>query len=531
MLFVGKRCIFLKDIVNERFFMKKYIWIIPCFFILLYFGPSMSVPVTQQEAVAAAEASEVYAAGNFSIRNLDSMLAGYSLSLLGNNPLGLRLGNILVVALMSILGMFAVKKCTNDTMTGIMATLIFFTSYWSFYTPLSTHNTVWGEFFNVLALGAFFMASRESRFSMQRISLLFFCGFLTALSLIINGISPFFMSFIIAVVFLLWEKKYTDMLLMPIVISAVTVGFLLLHGYCIEKSLWYELHLLAAEIISNLQNIAAGGFWQRCLYNLKVLVFGILPSAVFLICAVAGYKGYVSHFFKQSIYRFTFVFLCVGIISVMFNEEVFLADLPLTYLPYSFLVGAGLVNYFRTRNVYLLFNTLLWLFVIAVVSVSVYELIHHNFTVTRNFAAAGLLWSMFILISFTSPKTSSRLKAYFLGLSVALFSSMTVLAYNAVSGDELNSVLAVAVDPAQDNYKIYASKSMCHLVRFYMGERKIEVLDTERLENLTPKMRNERKDKDIVIFAKSGEISDALMKKSRTIDARKFRLHLFTVQK
>ena len=511
--------------------MKKYIWIIPCFFILLYFGPSLTLPITQQEALSASTAAEIYAAGDFSIRNLDSMLAGYSLSKLGNNPLGLRLGNILVVALMSILGMFAVKKCTNDTMTGIMATLIFFTSYWSFYTPVSSHNTVWGEFFNVLALGMFFMASREHRFSMQRISLLIFCGFLTALSLRINGISPFFMSFMIAVIFLLWEKKYIDMILMPIVISAVTVGFLLLHGHYIEKSLWYELIVLGKEFAVNLEKLSDGKFLANCLYNFKVLVCGILPSLVFLICAVWGYRGYVKHFFKQSIYKFTFVFLCIGIVSVMFNKEVFLADLPLTYLPYSFLVGAGFVNYLRTRNKYRLFNTLMWLFVIVMLCISIYELVTHDYVIVRNFAVAGILWSVFILISFISPKTSNRFKAYFLGLSVALFATMTVLAHKEISANELNAVLSVAVEPEKNDYQIYAAPSMYHLVRFYMNDKNVKQIKEKVLEELDADMKEVRKDKDVVIFASEGEISDMLLKKSRTIDARKFRLHLFTESK
>lgn len=531
MLFAGKRCIFGKFIELVRFFMKKYIWIIPCFFILLYFGPSLILPVTHREALSAAEATEIYEAGNFTIRNLDSMLAGYSLSVLGNNPLGLRLGNIIVVALMSILGMFAIKKCINDVMTGIMATLIFFTSYWSFYTPISSHSIVWGEFFNVLALGMFFMASRESRFSMQRISLLVLCGFLTALSLMINGTSPFFVSFVIAVIFLLWEKKYTDMVLMPILISAVTLGFLLLHGFYVMHDLWYELAFLKQDFCKNLNALCTGDFIHSCLYNLKVLIFGILPSLVFLICAIWGYKGYVRHFFKQSIYKFMFVFLCAGIVSVLLNNEFFLADLPLTYLPYAFLVGAGLVNYFRTRNKYLLFNSLLLFFAIGMISISIYELISHEYVVVRNFALAGLLWSIFIFFSFISPKTSSRLKAYFLGLSVALFASISVLANNEISSDELNAVLKVAVDPESDDYKIYASPSMYHLVRFYMSDRDVEKIECEVLEKLDDKMEKERKDDDIVIFAREHEIGQDLQRKARMIDARKFRLHLFTESK
>ncbi len=510
--------------------MKKYIWIIPCFFILLYFGPSMTVPVTHEEAISASKASELFESGKFIIRELDSVLAGWSLHYLGNNHLGLRLGNIIVVALMSILGMFAVKKCTNDTMTGIMATLIFFTSYWSFYTPISTHGTVWGEFFNVLALGVFFMASRENRFSLQRISLLIFCGFLTALSLIINGMPPFLMSFIIAVIFLLWEKKYIDMLLMPILISAVTLGFLLLHGYYVEKSLWMELHYLYNDFISDFNALRSGNFIASSLFNLKMLIFGILPSSVFLICAIVGYKGYVRHFFKQSIYKFTFVFLCVSAVSVLFNSEVLLADLPLSSLPYSFLVGAGLVNYFRTRNKHTLFNSLMWIFALGLISVSIYELATHSF-ITRNFAVAGLLWSLFIMASFAGPKTGSRVKAYFLGLSVALFASLSIPAYNAISADELKTVLKIAVDTNKDDHKIYASGSMYHLVRFYLNDKDIKMFNKKNMTVLTPEMEKLRKDNDIVIFAQKGEISNNLLQKSRTIDARKFRLHLFTETK
>lgn len=511
--------------------MKKYIWLIPCFFVLLYFGPSMTIPVTLEEAMSASRALELFDSDKFFIRDLDSVLTGWSLHYLGNNHLGLRLGNIVVVALMSILGMFAVKKCTNDTMTGIMATLIFFTSYWSFYTPISTHGTVWGEFFNVLALGAFFMASRESRFSMQRISLLVFCGFLTALSLIINGISPFFMSFVIAVIFLLWEKKYADMLLMPILISAVTLGFLLLHGYYVEDNLWAELCYLYDDFVADFAAFRSGDFVTSGLRNLRILLFGLLPSSVFLICAIVGYKGYVRHFFKQSIYKFTFVFLCISVISVLFNSEAVLADLPLSSLSYSFLVGAGLVNYFRTRNKHTLFNSLMWIFALVLICISVYELVTDIFAELRNFALAGLLWSLFIMISFIGPKTGSRVKAYFLGLSVALFASLSIPAYHAISADELKAVLKIAVDSEEDDHKIYATESMYHLVKFYLNDKDIKKFNEEDMTVLTPEMEEFRKDNDIVIFAQKGEIGNSLLQKSRTIDARKFRLHLFTEKK
>ena len=135
------------------------------------------------------------------------------------------------------------------------------------------------------------------------------------------------------------------------------------------------------------------------------------------------------------------------------------------------------------------------------------------------------------MASFIGPKTGSRVKAYFLGLSVALFASLSIPAYHAISSDELKAVLKIAVDPDDDDHKIYATQSMYHLVRFYLNNKDIKKFDEENMSVLTPEMEELRKDNDIVIFAQKGEIGNSLLKKSRTIDARKFRLHLFSETK
>ena len=92
-------------------------------------------------------------------------------------------------------------------------------------------------------------------------------------------------------------------------------------------------------------------------------------------------------------------------------------------------------------------------------------------------------------------------------------------------------MLSIAVEPGDDDYRIYASKSMYHLVRFYMTDKKIALIEAAKLEKLTPEMEKLREDDDIVIFAKKDEISQELLQKARTVDARKFRLHLFMEKK
>ncbi len=514
--------------------MKKYVWIVICFFILLYIGPSLIAPVTQHECAEAAKATALFEQGGLAVESLDRMLSGAALHYCGNNAFGLRIGNILVVALMSIFAMFAIKKCTSDAMTGIISALIFFTSFWSFYSPVVPNNQVWGEFFNVLALGCFFMASRESMFSIQRISLLILCGLLTVMSLLMNGISPFIMSFCIAVIFLLVERKYLDMLLVPVVISVITVGFLLLYGHYIRGGWNYELVVLANDFCADWKKMEESFSVARLFTNSKVLLIGVVPSLVFLICAIAGYKGYWKHFFRQSIYRFALIFLLVGIVSVLLNVTLFLAGLPLTILPYSFLVGAGFVNYMRTRNHFWLLYFLFIIFAFCIIGASLWYYCMPQVSLPRNFAFAGFLWGAFIFIGFLSPKTSARMKAYFIGLSVGLFAAMTAARYKEISSYELETVFAIAVEPASQTYEIYATPAMYHVVNFYMNDKNVklaEVDENNALNELSDEMEKAAEKKEIVIFAKRGELSPVLLKRAKTLVHEKFTLHLFAVKK
>ena len=86
----------------------------------------------------------------------------------------------------------------------------------------------------------------------------------------------------------------------------------------------------------------------------------------------------------------------------------------------------------------------------------------------------------------------------------------------------------IAVDSERkEAYKLYASPEMYHVVRFYMTDQDvIELKNTD--DTAVNALLDEIEGKDVVIFAKNGEISPELMKKARTLDAKKFRLHLFT---
>ena len=210
--------------------MKKYYFALFIFFVLIYVMPNLMIAISPNEAQEALEAYCTYKYEPFSLANFDSIISGFFISLFGFTKWGIASNSIIALAVLSISTIYAIKKCTNDKTLAICTSLLFFATFWIFLlipNPSVVGNSgIWGALINFVALGAYFMASREERFSVQRIGMLFLCGVLTFASLIISGLNPFFFSIIVVTIYMLSQKRYVDMLLMPLEIIFI-VGALL----------------------------------------------------------------------------------------------------------------------------------------------------------------------------------------------------------------------------------------------------------------------------------------------------------------
>lgn len=403
--------------------MKKYYFALFIFFVLIYVMPNLMIAISPNEAQEALEAYCTYKYEPFSLANFDSIISGFFISLFGFTKWGIASNSIIALAVLSISTIYAIKKCTNDKTLAICTSLLFFATFWIFLlipNPSVVGNSgIWGALINFVALGAYFMASREERFSVQRIGMLFLCGVLTFASLIISGLNPFFFSIIVVTIYMLSQKRYVDMLLMPLEIIFIVGALLCLISLSKGESYY-------AWIISGKSSIISywAGFFnnitlvkETILHNIKLLCMGILPIIPFVICAIYNDKKNSSEFLKRPIYKFAMIFFITAIAFSVLNRGLILANLPITYLPLSFLIATSLVNYLRTNNRHKLLGSCFLLIGVAAVigGVNLLLMYKHNLLNGITIILIGLMLVFTVRLSI-----DKRIATYFLGLALIM---------------------------------------------------------------------------------------------------------------
>lgn len=479
-----------------EFFMRRYYFALVVFFIAIYIMPSLMIGLTPEEAKTAMDAYCAYKYEPFSLVNFDSIISGFFISIFGFSKWGVAANGIIALAVLSTTTIYAIKKCTNDSTLAACTYLLFFSSFWIFLLiPDSVigNSGIWGALINFLGLGAYFMASREERFSVQRIWLLLLCGILTFASLIISGLNPFFFSIIVATVYMLSQKRYVDMLLMPIEIIFVVVLLLSLLS-------WSESHCYYAWAIHGWASIVT--YWsefftnmpqtkQAIADNLMLLGMGILPIAPFLLCSVYDFKHNAAEFLKRPIYKFSMIFLIAAIIFSILNNGLTMANLPITYLPFSFLVATGLVNYLRTNNRHKLLGSCFVIIGVAGVLIGTNLLL-----LTAHLLGGIVIILLGLLLIFTVKASIERKNAcYFFCLAmIILITSLKMSLKNEYSGPsgmilEKRIETIVGKNYPENQVQFFAcNRDVYHLTNFYL-ENKVEFIDndlaTETLDHKT----------------------------------------------
>ena len=468
-------------------FMKKYYFALIIFFILIYVMPNLMTGILPNEAEMAMEAYCAYKYEPFSLANLDNIISGFFISLFGFTQWGIASNGVIALIVLSISKIYAIKKCTNDYTLAACTYLFFFSSFWIFlFIPDSVigNSGIWGALINFLGLGAYFMASREEIFSVQRISLLFLCGILTFASLLISGLNPFFFSIIVVSIYMCTQKRYLDMFLMPLEIIFVTGALLSITSY-FGSGCWFNWIIEGKDsIIAYWDNFFSDTSLVKVTINknLIVLGLGVLPIAPFLLCAVSNYKNNLREFFKLPIYKFSLIFLLTAIVFSIFNRGLSMANLPITYLPFSFLTATGFVNYLRTNNRHKHLMIYSMLIGVAVVLVGVNLLLMNSGLWIMGIAItiSGLL-----LVLTVKCKTEERIALYFFDLSlvmiaVAFVTTSHISAHYPSAWQVKKRVESIVGKNYPENQVMFFAYELenYHLLNFYFGN-KIELIDDE----------------------------------------------------
>ena len=449
--------------------------------------PNLMTGIDPSEAEMAVEAYCSYKYEPFSLANLDNIISGFFISLFGFTRWGIASNGVIALIVLSISTIYVIKKCTNDYTLAACTYLFFFSSFWiSFFIPDAVigNSGIWGALINFFGLGAYFMASREEIFSVQRISLLLLCGILTFASLLISGLNPFFFSIIVAGIYMLSQKRYLDMLLMPIEIIFVT-GLLLSITSCVSDGCWFSWVLDGKESII--------GYWSgffddislvsRTLkINALFLGMGVLPILIFLPCSLSNYKHNLREFLKRPIYKFSLIFLLTAIAFSVLNRGLTMANLPITYLPFSFLLATGFVNYLRTNNRHR--QLMVYLMIIGVVillaGVNLLLMSQGLWIMGIAITISGLM-----LILIIKCKTEEKIAFYFFDLSlivlaISFINSSHISLYYPSAWQVKKRVESVVGKNYPENQVAFFAHGLknYHLLNFYF-DNKIELIDDE----------------------------------------------------
>jgi hypothetical protein len=467
--------------------MKKYYFALIIFFILIYVMPNLMTGILPNEAEMAMEAYCAYKYESFSLANIDNIISGFFISLFGFTKWGIASNGVIALIVLSVSTIYVIKKCTNDYTLAACTYLFFFSSFWIFlFIPDSVigNSGIWGALINFAGLGAYFMASREERFSVQRISLLFLCGVLTFASLLISGLNPFFFSIIVVGIYMCTQKRYIDMVLMPLEIIFVTGGLLSITSYLGGDS-WFAWVLEGkTSILTYWDNFFNNTSLVKLTINknLIFLGYGVLPITPFLLCSLSNYKTNLREFLKRPIYKFSLIFLLTAIVFSVLNRGLTMANLPITYLPFSFLTATGFVNYLRTNNRHRHLMIYSMLIGVAVVLVGVNLLLMNQGLWVMGIAItiSGLL-----LVLTLKCKTEERIALYFFDLSlvviaVAFVTTSHISEHYPSSWQVRKRVEAIVGKKYPENQVQFFAHELknYHLLNFYFGN-KIELIDDE----------------------------------------------------
>ncbi len=477
--------------------MKKYYFALFIFFILIYVMPNLMLGILPQEAQAATQAYCAYKYEAFTLSNLDNIISGFFISLFGFTKWGIASNGIIALAVLSLSTIYAIKKCTNDNTLAAFTYLLFFSSFWIFlFIPDAVvgNSGIWGALINFLGLGAYFMASREERFSFQRIGLLLLCGILTFASLLISGLNPFFFSIIVATLYMLSQKRYIDMLLMPIEIIIVTGALLSLSSYCGQGNFfaWVcdgKVSILNywTEFFSDIPKAQ-----DTIINNLMLLGMGILPIAPFLLCSIRNYKKTSVEFLRRPIYKFSMIFLLTAVIFSILNRGLIMANLPITYLPFSFLVATGLVTYLRSNNRHKLLSSCF--VIIGVIAV----LLGTNLLLLDNhyFLSGVILIIIGLMLIFTVKlNIEKRIAVYFFSLSLFMLIAALQIAFMAdkyfPTARQINKRIETIVGKNYPDNQVQffaCSLNNYHLINFHL-QNKVELINDEMANKITDNKR------------------------------------------
>ncbi|MBF0118110.1 MAG: phospholipid carrier-dependent glycosyltransferase [Desulfobacterales bacterium] len=419
--------------------MKKSIFIILIF--LIYILPLGVRPLMMPDEYRYAEIPrEMIASNDFAVPHLNGVRYfekppfGYwfnavSMLVFGENAFSARLPSAISVLLSGFILFFLVKRFSKEYDLAIFTTIVFITCLEVFgIGTFSVLDTIF-SFLITVSITSFFLyfTNRKKRF-------LILFGLFSGLSFLTKGFLAFAIPVIVIVPFILWEKKWKDLFIIPWIplLSATLISLpwsIIVHlrEFDFWNYFFWTEHIkrFSAEDAQHLEPI-----W----YFIPVIIGGTFPWTFVSASAILGWK---KDLLKDTFTKFTICWFIFPLLFFSIAKGKLLTYILPCFPPLAFLLAKGILNYLKSGKKKSFDNGALAMSAFMLIPIAI--LIINYFTPFPDgikiynsnefwkwafLLSAFIFWAISSLISAYSPSINKKLTFYAIS-PICLF-----LAYN-----------------------------------------------------------------------------------------------------
>jgi 4-amino-4-deoxy-L-arabinose transferase len=305
-------------------------------------------------------------------------LNAISLKLFGENNFAVRLSSALAAGL-SALGLFMLVKKFSGTETALWGTVIFLSSVLVY--GISTFAVLDGptSFFLTAAMAGFFFAYMEKSWNIKKVVALLLFGFFCGLAFLTKGFLAVVVPGIIIIPFLIWEKRWKEMFILPWIPAAAMLVTILPWAIMIhlrDNDFWNYFFWVehVQRFLEKEESQHPAPFW----FFVPVLIAGIVPWLFLLPSIIGGYRGRCAETFKLPLMRYAACWLVFPFLFFSASSGKLATYILPCFVPAAILLSYGLDNFLKLDKpgkINLTLKLLFWVLCAAVAGLIIEEVI------------------------------------------------------------------------------------------------------------------------------------------------------------
>ena len=336
--------------------MKKYSVAVIALFLILYILPLGVRPISIPDESRYAEIPrEMIASGDWVVPHLNGLryfekpvlgywLNAFSITLFGENAFSIRLTSALATGISALIVLLLLRRFGGGSQAGIFGAAAYLTCL--LVLALGTINILDSmlSMFLTGAMASFFFAYREERF-LKKVAFLALLGLFCGLAFLIKGFLAFAVPFVTIVPFMLWERRFKELIKISWV-PLLTVLIVTL-PWCVmihlrESDFWN--YFFWTEHIKRFISPIAGQHPKPFWYFIPVLAGGALPWIFLLPSIFSGSKSVIRR--KDPLVRFAICWLLFPFLFFSACSGKLVPYILPCFPPLVIILTIGLTDYF-----------------------------------------------------------------------------------------------------------------------------------------------------------------------------------------